>query len=340
MAPRSRRSGGEDTVCPAVPFARSAQPATGPRPVPPARFIVPASGVGYFTSRPPPTRFFFRITGAMPKASPAALATPPDRFPAPGQPERAKPQGRLLVGATGLGVQRQNRWLVRDIDLSVRAGEIVTIIGPNGAGKSTTVKALLGLTPPSAGKIDRPRDVRIGYVPQTLTVDQAMPLTVRRLMNLTGSHGRAEVSAALARVGIADLAEARVQTLSGGEFRRALLARALLRRPDLLVLDEPVQGVDFSGEIALYQLVADLRDELDCGVLMISHDLHIVMRQTDHVICLNGHVCCHGTPQRVAVDPAYLSLFGERASETLAVYPHRHDHSHDPRDEADNHGHA
>lgn len=234
-----------------------------------------------------------------------------------------------------MGVRRHRRWLVRDVDLTVRAGEITTIIGPNGAGKSTTVKALLGLIPASTGRIVRPRDVRIGYVPQTLSVDRAMPLMVRRLMTLTGSYPATEIDRALDRVGIADLAGARVQTLSGGEFRRALLARALLRRPDLLVLDEPVQGVDFSGEIALYQLVADLREELGCGVLMISHDLHIVMRQTDHVICLNGHICCHGTPQHVAADPAYLSLFGARAADTLAVYPHRHDHSHDPRDGAD-----
>ncbi|NIA69998.1 zinc ABC transporter ATP-binding protein ZnuC [Pelagibius litoralis] len=233
-----------------------------------------------------------------------------------------------LIEASGLGVRRGTHWLVRGVDLTIRPGEIVTLIGPNGSGKSTTVKALLGILETSEGCLSRQPGLRIGYVPQKLSVDQTMPLTVRRLMTLTGRHDRAEIEAALNEVAIAHLAERPVQQLSGGEFQRALLARALIRRPQLLVLDEPVQGVDFAGEIALYELIHDIRERLGCGILMISHDLHIVMGQTDTVVCLNGHVCCSGTPQVVTASPEYRALFGSRAASALAIYRHDHDHVH------------
>ncbi|WP_449288613.1 ATP-binding cassette domain-containing protein [Marinibaculum pumilum] len=234
----------------------------------------------------------------------------------------------MLAGIEGLGVHRGGRWLVRHVDLWVRRGEIVSLIGPNGSGKSTTAKALLGILRPDEGQVRREPGLRIGYVPQRLSIDWSLPLSVRRLMTLTGRFSEAEIQAALAEVGIDHLAGAEVQTLSGGEFQRALLARALVRRPGLLVLDEPVQGVDFSGEIALYDLIGTIRDRLDCGILLISHDLHVVMAQTDRVVCLNGHVCCSGTPQNVAASPEYVRLFGSRAAETLGVYRHRHDHAH------------
>lgn len=233
-----------------------------------------------------------------------------------------------LIEAKGLGVRRGGRWLVQGVDLAIRAGEIVTLIGPNGSGKSTTVKALLGILPASAGSVTRRPGLTIGYLPQRLAVDWTMPLTVKRLMTLTAPHAPAEVAAALAEVGIAPLAEAPVQQLSGGEFQRALLARAIIRRPQLLVLDEPVQGVDFAGEIALYELIHHIRQRLGCGILMISHDLHIVMGKTDTVICLNGHVCCSGSPQAVTESPEYRALFGSQAAAALAIYRHHHDHVH------------
>ena len=236
--------------------------------------------------------------------------------------------GTPLIEARGLGVRRGGRWLVRGVDLAIGPGEIVTLIGPNGSGKSTTVKALLGILTPSEGRVVRRSDLNIGYVPQRLAIDRTMPLTVRRLLTLTGGHGAAEIEAALAAVGIAQLIGAPVQQLSGGEFQRALLARALIRRPALLVLDEPVQGVDFAGEIALYELIHDIRERLGCGILMISHDLHIVMGQTDTVVCLNGHVCCSGTPQAVTESPEYRALFGAQAASALAIYRHHHDHVH------------
>jgi zinc transport system ATP-binding protein len=235
-----------------------------------------------------------------------------------------------VVDVRSAGVKRGGRWLVEGVDLTIRRGEIVTLIGPNGSGKSTTAKMVTGVLKPDAGSVSRAPQLRVGYVPQKLTIDWTLPLSVRRLMTLTSSHSPAEVAAALEAVGIAHLANDEVQHLSGGEFQRALLARAMIRKPDLLVLDEPVQGVDFSGEVALYQLIKKIRDETRCGVLLISHDLHVVMAETDTVICLNGHVCCRGTPESVARSPEYLQLFGARAAATLAIYQHHHDHTHLP----------
>lgn len=235
-----------------------------------------------------------------------------------------------LVRLEQAGVMRAGRWLVRDVDLDVQRGEIVTLIGPNGSGKSTTARMALGIVAPSEGTAKRAVNLRIGYVPQKVSVDWTLPLTVDRFMTLTNPLSRAQKEAALDSTGIAHMAKAEVRNLSGGEFQRALLARAIARKPDLLVLDEPVQGVDFSGEIALYELIARIRDDMHCGILLISHDLHVVMAATDRVICLNGHVCCHGTPQAVAESAEYKQLFGARGAAQLAVYRHQHDHTHLP----------
>lgn len=240
------------------------------------------------------------------------------------------PERDDIVRVQGIGVKREGRWLVRGVDMSIARGEIVTLIGPNGSGKSTTVKTALGILRPDEGSVWRAPKLRIGYVPQKIAMDRSLPMTVERLMQLTGRHSKATIGKVLSTVGIAHLARSQVQSLSGGEFQRALIARAIIGEPDLLVLDEPVQGVDFSGEVALYDLIGTIRDETGCGVLLISHDLHVVMARTDTVICLNGHVCCSGTPDIVAASGEYAALFGPRAAETLAIYRHEHDHSHLP----------
>ncbi len=236
----------------------------------------------------------------------------------------------ILVSLKGAGVHRGGRWLVRNVEFDIARGEIVTLIGPNGSGKSTTARTAIGVLKLDEGSVTRMPGLTVGYVPQKLAIDWTLPLTVERLMTLTASHAAAEIREALDSVGIAHLARAEVQALSGGEFQRALLARAILRKPDLLVLDEPVQGVDFSGEVALYELIGAIRDRTGCGILLISHDLHVVMASTDTVICLNGHVCCRGTPQTVVASPEYQKLFGARAAGTLAIYRHHHDHTHLP----------
>ncbi|WP_083982986.1 ATP-binding cassette domain-containing protein [Devosia soli] len=237
-------------------------------------------------------------------------------------------KGETLITLTNAGVRSGHRILVEGVDLTISRSEIVTLIGPNGSGKSTTAKMATGVLKPSMGTVTRKPGLKIGYVPQKLSIDWTMPLTVERLMTLTGRYARSEIEAALAAVGAGRLLGAAVQELSGGEFQRVLFARAMIRKPDLLVLDEPVQGVDFSGEVALYELVRQIRDTTKAGILMISHDLHVVMAETDTVICLNGHVCCRGTPAAVKRSPEYLALFGTRAAETLAIYEHHHDHEH------------
>ncbi len=242
----------------------------------------------------------------------------------------AEAVAETLVEAKGVGLRRAGRWLVSGVDLTVNPGEIVTLIGPNGSGKSTTAKIAIGIQKPDAGEVRRRKGLRIGYVPQKLSIDWTLPLTVQRLLTLTGRYSATAVARALEEVGIAHLAKAEVQHLSGGEFQRALLARAMIGVPDLLVLDEPVQGVDFTGEVALYNLIKEIRDRTGCGILLISHDLHVVMAETDTVVCLNGHVCCRGTPASVVASPEYVELFGSRAAETLAIYRHQHDHTHLP----------
>lgn len=246
-----------------------------------------------------------------------------------------------LVQVTGLGIRHGDHWAVRDVDLAIRPREIVTLIGPNGGGKTTILRAILRILKPTVGRIERRPGLRIGYVPQKLAIDWTLPLTVRRLMSLTSRHSRERIAAALSETGVPGLIDRPVQALSGGEFQRVLIARATLDAPDLLVLDEPVQGVDFAGEVALYELIGEIRDRLGCGILLVSHDLHIVMAQTDRVVCINTHVCCAGAPQEVTTSRAYRDLFGPRASEVVAIYRHRHDHVHDPADSAQpGHDHA
>lgn len=252
-----------------------------------------------------------------------------------GQLNAGKPYPMLkptepLVRLENAGLSRDGRWLVREVSLNVNPGEIVTLIGPNGSGKSTTAKMALGVLRADEGSVSRRADLRVGYVPQKLSIDRTLPLLVHRFMDMTSPVSKQEALAAMAATGVEHLADKEVRHLSGGEFQRVLLARAMVRKPDLLVLDEPVQGVDFAGEIALYDLIRQIRDDNNCGILLISHDLHVVMAATDQVICLNGHVCCSGTPTAVASSAEYKALFGARAATTLAVYEHNHDHTHLP----------
>lgn len=233
-----------------------------------------------------------------------------------------------LVTAEGIDVTFGRNRVLEHVDLTVRRGEIVTLIGPNGSGKTTLVRAVLGLLTPDAGRIRRRDGLSIGYVPQRLQVDPAMPMTVRRFLCLPRPRPEADLRRTLDEVGAAYLIEQSIQGLSGGEIQRLLLARALLRDPDLLVLDEPLQGVDFNGQLALFDLIGAVRRRRNCGVLMVSHDLHLVMAGTDRVVCLNHHICCTGAPEAVSQHPNYLALFGPRAARGLAVYTHDHDHHH------------
>lgn len=234
-----------------------------------------------------------------------------------------------LVAAREISVNLQGRQLLENVSLKVDPGEIVTLIGPNGAGKTTLVRIILGLLKADAGEVILRPDLCIGYMPQQLALSENMPLTVSRFLSLGTERRDNEIKEIVNQLSIAQLMRQPMQRLSGGERQRVLLARSLMRRPDLLVLDEPVQGVDVTGQAALYSLITEIRDRFGCGVLMISHDLHLVMVTTDQVLCLNQHVCCSGHPESVSQHPAYLELFGAPASSRLAVYTHHHDHTHD-----------
>ncbi len=240
----------------------------------------------------------------------------------------ANSAGEVLVAAEGATVAFQGKPAVQNVSLTVHACEIVTLIGPNGAGKTTLARALLGLAPVSVGRITRKPGLRIGYVPQRFPIDPIIPLSVRRFMSLSEAVPGERAVACLAETGAERLLNAQMCELSGGEFQRVLLARALARDPQLLVLDEPAQAVDFAGAAQLYELITAIRDARGCGILLISHDLHVVLGASDRVVCLNRHVCCEGRPGTVAGHPEYVRLFGPKAAANLGIYEHRHDHTH------------
>lgn len=233
-----------------------------------------------------------------------------------------------LISARGLSLSRGGRNLLDHVDLDVHAGEVVTLIGPNGAGKSTLVRALLGLIKPDRGKVERAKGLKIGYLPQRFDRDASIPLTVNRFLTLSATAANGEVASVLKEVGAGALGEAQISTLSGGEFQRVALAKTLIGKPSLLVLDEPVQNVDYAGEADLYRLIGEIRSRRGCGILLVSHDLHVVLGESDRVICLNGHICCSGVPESVAQHPEYMRLFGPSAAGAYAVYSHDHDHVH------------
>ena len=229
-------------------------------------------------------------------------------------------QNKLLVKLENAGVYRSSKWLVRGISLEINQGQIVTLIGPNGSGKTTTAKMILNILNTDEGLVKGNAN-KMAYVPQKINIDWTMPLRVIDFMKITSSLTNTQITESLVMTGVDKLLYNQIHSLSGGEFQRVLIARAIAKKPDLLVLDEPVQGVDFNGEIALYNLIKDISVNLNCGILLISHDMHFVMSTTDHVICLNGHICCSGSPSNVVKNPEYIKLFGEHNSCLLYTSP-------------------
>lgn len=234
-----------------------------------------------------------------------------------------------LLSADSISKNFGKRQVLQDINLKIKPGQIVTLIGPNGAGKTTLVRIILGLLQADSGSIFHRPALRIGYMPQRMHVESTLPLTVLRFLQLAQMTDRELIDRTLIELNISHLVQQQLVSISGGELQRVLLARALLRNPHILILDEPAQGVDLVGQAELYQLISELSNKQGCGVLMISHDLHLVMSATDEVICLNHHICCQGKPEQVSNDPAYLDLFGANASRNIAVYTHHHNHEHD-----------
>lgn len=237
-----------------------------------------------------------------------------------------------LLSVKNLTVELGTHTALSDVSMSIEKGEIVTVIGPNGSGKSTLLCAIIGAIKPTKGAITKKPGLRIGYVPQRLHIDATLPLTVARFMRLPGRHDTATIQQTLAQVGLGNIENQQMVTLSSGQFQRVLLARAILHKPDLLILDEATQGLDQRGSATFYRLIENLRTELGCAILMVSHELHVVMSASDRVICLNGHVCCHGIPEIVASAPEYRAMFGTGTQGALALYRHDHNHSHDTCD--------
>lgn len=242
-----------------------------------------------------------------------------------------------LIKAVGLTVTVDGRTTLRDVDFSISPKEIITVIGPNGSGKTTLLRALIGAIPPTRGTISRVANLTIGYVPQNLRIDETLPITVERFLSLPTKRSPEDIADALARAGVAGVFRQQLAQLSGGQFQRVLLARALIEKPQLLVLDEPTTGLDQPGSAAFYRQIEQVRSELGCAILMVSHELHVVMSASDKVVCLNGHVCCHGTPEVVATAPEYRSLFGSGTQGALALYRHDHNHHHDEHTQNDVH---
>ena len=243
-----------------------------------------------------------------------------------------------LIRAEGLTVAYGRAApVLRHVNFTLNPGEIVTIVGPNGSGKSTLVRALLGLIKPASGTVTQARGLAIGYVPQKLHIDDTLPITVSRFLKLPGGVAGADVEYALKKAAVPELEHAQLSQLSGGQFQRVLLARALIGRPNLLLLDEATQGLDQRGSASFYQQIETVRQATGCAVLMISHELHVVMSASDRVICLNGHVCCEGAPAAVASAPEYRALFGTGTGGALALYRHEHDHGHDHGDHSHTH---
>jgi zinc transport system ATP-binding protein len=248
--------------------------------------------------------------------------------------------GKRILSLDNISFTRGEERILDNVSLSISRGEILTLIGPNGSGKSTLIKIALGLIKSDSGSISIAPNCRIAYVPQSMDIDETLPMTVLRFLQLRQTFTEQTINDALKRTGAASLIHASLHRLSGGEMRRVLLARALIHEPDLLILDEPTAGVDVGGQAALYSLIQDLRDELGCGILLVSHDLHIVMAATDKVVCLNHHLCCSGTPQSVSQAPEFVSLFGEKLASELAVYHHHHDHEHGLHGDVSHKGHS
>ena len=237
-----------------------------------------------------------------------------------------------LVQVKDLSVSYGAQKVLSHVSLSVAAGEIVTIVGPNGSGKTSLLRAIIGAVKPIHGNVEHAQGVKLGYVPQRLHIDETLPMTVSRFLKLPSGIARTSIDQALTQAGVPDLTDAQLSKLSGGQFQRVLLARALIGKPDLLLLDEATQGLDQRGSAAFYQQIEQVRQDTGCAVLMISHELHVVMSASDRVICLNGHVCCEGTPAVVASAPEYRALFGTGTGGALAMYRHEHDHGHDHSD--------
>ncbi len=230
-----------------------------------------------------------------------------------------------LIKVTDASLNLAGRMVLKNIDFAIKAGEIAVFIGPNGGGKTSLVKMLLGLHPATTGHIFRQEKLKIAYVPQKFNISPFLPLSVKRLLCLEKNHSDSYLTKILTLTDCAELLHVQVKTLSGGELQRVLIARALMQKPDILILDEALQGVDKVGEVKLNRLIGQFSKDNGCAVIMVSHDLHLVMKSSDKVYCINGHICCQGIPEDIKDMAEFKNIFGNIVDE-FSLYQHQHSH--------------
>lgn len=242
-------------------------------------------------------------------------------------PATAKPAS-ALIQAQNVSLTINGKNILDDISLDIKERDFITIVGPNGAGKSTLLKVLMGFTHPTTGSVQQREGTRIGYVPQKLSIDKTIPITTQRFLTLRKKVHATTLKRVVEQTGITPQLHKPLHSLSGGELQRVLLCRALLDEPDLLILDEPAQNLDISGQLAFYEQLNQIYQQQRLSILMVSHDLHLVMSCTRQVICLFHHICCSGEPQSVTQDPEFQKLFGKDMANMMALYHHQHNHTH------------
>jgi len=233
-----------------------------------------------------------------------------------------------LISAKNVSVLKNQKSILENIDIQINKKDFITIIGPNGAGKTMLLKCLMGFYKPTSGMIERKEKLKIGYMPQSINVINTMPMTVKGFITVKKKYDDLSLHKVITEVNLGEIVNKQLSVLSGGEMQRVLLARSLLNNPDLLILDEPAQNLDISGQLNFYKLIQEIYSKRDISILMISHDLHLVMVSTKKVLCLYKHICCSGAPQQIAKDPEFLSMFGKDMANMMSIYQHSHDHDH------------
>lgn len=234
-----------------------------------------------------------------------------------------------LIHAKNLSVIHDGKAILDRVNLTISERDFITIVGPNGSGKSMFLKCLIGVKKASSGSVEKQKDIQIAYAPQDFVAENTFPINVKKFLSINNKLSTEEINSVATETNISDLLNRQVHSLSGGERQRVLLGRALAKKPNLLILDEPAQNLDINGQHAFYALIEKIYQSSNISILMVSHELHLVMACSNKVVCLYHHICCSGTPLSVVRDPEFVKIFGTEMANRMAIYHHDHDHTHD-----------